>query len=183
MPFLQSGMVAMYGLPIICPPYDLHVKPHLIPLVLPLSQVLMNQHLRNNNNKLKKKLLLWTLTKLGLGFVPLTWTPRFPWFFFALFTNFLFISWCFYSIPKRFIQKWERGVQGEKKRKFLLVGQFYSTWWKDCSFHWCWHPVHTAPSLLSKDNLQHISLSPKVNRKTQTFQNIKPSKTKVPWFN
>jgi len=36
---LLSGMVAMYGLPIICPPYDLHVKPHLIPLVLPLSQV------------------------------------------------------------------------------------------------------------------------------------------------
>ena len=36
---LQSGMVAMYGLPIICPPYDTHAKPHLIPLVLPLSQV------------------------------------------------------------------------------------------------------------------------------------------------
>ena len=32
-------MVAMYGLPIICPPYDLHIKPHLIPLILPLSQV------------------------------------------------------------------------------------------------------------------------------------------------
>ena len=108
MPFFQSGMVAMYGLPIICPPYDLHVKPHLIPLVLPLSQVLMNQHLRNNNNKLKnKKLLLWTITKLRLGFVPLTSTLRFPWIvFFALFTNFLFISLCFYSIPKLHAKAW-----------------------------------------------------------------------------
>ena len=86
-------------------------------------------------------------------------------------------------LGKRFIQNCERGVEGGTKRKFLLVGHFYSTWWKDCSFHWCWHPLHTAPSLLSKDNPKHISLSPKVNRKTQTFQKIKSPKTKVPWFN
>ena len=35
----QSGMVAMYSLPILWQPYDQHIKPHLIPIVLPLSQV------------------------------------------------------------------------------------------------------------------------------------------------
>ena len=76
-------MVAMYGLPIICPPYDLHVKPHLIPLVLPLSQVLMNQHLRNNNNKLKKKTLALNINKIRAGVRPFDLDTTIPLIFFC----------------------------------------------------------------------------------------------------
>ena len=64
----------------------------------------------------KTKTLALNNNKIRVGVRPFDFDTTIPLNFFALFTNFLFISWCFYSIPKRFIQKWERGVQGEKKR-------------------------------------------------------------------
>ena len=36
----QAGMLLTFGLPTLCPPYERHVRPHVIPILLPLSQVI-----------------------------------------------------------------------------------------------------------------------------------------------